>query len=82
MTDRYKEICERWPIRGECGECSHETQDIAWLIAEVERLKWFEENMLPRANPNFMEHNGCHVCDSWTGKHKPDCEYVVHGGKR
>lgn len=61
--------------------CAKQSAALDEYVAEAERLRWFEENMDP-----WLTRHGptralfCSICKSYS--HKPDCEYVLHGGKK
>lgn len=57
---------------------SHE--DVEWLISEVERLQWFEENFSP-VHQDSCEYCGCSLVAFCEKPHKPDCEYLKHKEK-
>lgn len=73
------------------GLLGHYSADVSWLIAEVERLRWFEKQFTEDGAwlTSKVTSGQCRYCESNTDAfgidlsfdaehHRPDCEYIKH----
>ena len=75
VTDKLAEIdADFATVNQNAATATIPTEYIRWLIAEVKRLRWFEENVDPWGGGQI----GCRHCSANREPHSDNCEYAKH----